>query len=76
MPYDRDVDDEYLALVEERNVFIVPTLGMVTKREPYRRPVFEDALSGRGTASQALVQDGPARDLGEPSGGQKGLPAC
>ena len=42
MPYDRDVDDEYLALVEARNVFIVPTLGMVTRREPYRRPVFED----------------------------------
>ena len=42
MPYDRDVDEEYLALLEERNVFIVPTLGMVTKREPYRRPVFED----------------------------------
>ena len=29
MPYDREVDDEYLALVEARNVFIVPTLGMV-----------------------------------------------
>lgn len=42
MPYDRDVDDEYLALVEARNAFIVPTLGMVTRREPYRRPVFED----------------------------------
>ena len=42
MPYDREVDAEYLALVEERNVFIVPTLGMVTKREPYRHPVFED----------------------------------
>ncbi len=42
MPYDRDVDEECLALVEARNVFIVPTLGMVTKREPYRRPVFED----------------------------------
>ncbi len=42
MPYDREVDDEYLALVDARNVFIVPTLGMVTRREPYRRPVFED----------------------------------
>ena len=42
MPYDRDVDDEYLALVDARNVFVVPTLGMVTRREPYRRPVFED----------------------------------
>ena len=42
MPYDQDVDDEYLALVDARNVFVVPTLGMVTRREPYRRPVFED----------------------------------
>ena len=42
MPYDRHVDDEYLALVEARNAFIVPTIGMVTRREPYRRPVFED----------------------------------
>ncbi|HJN45538.1 MAG: amidohydrolase family protein [Vicinamibacterales bacterium] len=42
MPYDADVDDEYLQLVEVRNVFIVPTLGMVTRREPFRRPVHED----------------------------------
>jgi imidazolonepropionase-like amidohydrolase len=42
MPYDREVDEEYLALVESRNAFIVPTLGMVTRREAYRRPVFED----------------------------------
>ncbi len=42
MPYDRDVDEEYLALVRERNAFIVPTLGMVTKREPYYVPAFQD----------------------------------
>jgi imidazolonepropionase-like amidohydrolase len=42
MPYDTDVDDEYLAMVAARNVYIVPTLGMVTRREPYRRPVFDD----------------------------------
>ena len=42
MPYDAAVDDEYLDLVAARNVFIVPTIGMVTRREPYRRPVYED----------------------------------
>ena len=42
MPYDAAVDDEYLGLVAARNVFIVPTIGMVTRREPYRRPVYED----------------------------------
>ena len=44
MPYDRavDDDDEYLTQVRERNAFIVPTLGMVTRGEPYRRPVYDD----------------------------------
>ena len=42
MPYDVAVDDEYLELVAARNAFIVPTLGMVTRREPFRRPVYED----------------------------------
>ena len=42
MPYDVPVDDEYLELVTARNVFIVPTIGMATRREPYRRPVYED----------------------------------
>ncbi len=42
MPYDVAVDDEYLELVAARNVFIVPTIGMVTRSEPYRRPVYED----------------------------------
>ncbi len=42
MPYDAAVDNEYLDLVAARNVFIVPTIGMVTRREPYRRPVYED----------------------------------
>ena len=42
MPYDVGVDDEYLELVAARNVFIVPTIGMVTRRAPYRRPVYED----------------------------------
>lgn len=42
MPYDREVDDEYLAMVRENNVYIVPTLGMITKREPYYIPAFQD----------------------------------
>jgi imidazolonepropionase-like amidohydrolase len=42
MPYDTEVDDEYLDLIRENNVFIVPTLGMVTKREPYYIPAFQD----------------------------------
>jgi len=42
MPYDTDVDDEYLELVRENNVYIVPTLGMVTKGEPYYIPAFQD----------------------------------
>jgi imidazolonepropionase-like amidohydrolase len=42
MPYDRDVDDEYLEMVRENNVYIVPTLGMITKREPYYIPAFKD----------------------------------
>lgn len=42
MPYDMAVDDEYLDMVRENNVFIVPTLGMITKREPYYVPAFQD----------------------------------
>ena len=42
MPYDTDVDDEYLEMVRANNVYIVPTLGMVTKREPYYIPAFQD----------------------------------
>ena len=42
MPYDVAVDDEYLGLVAARNAFVVPTLGMVTRREPYQRPAYDD----------------------------------
>ena len=42
MPYDTHVDDEYLDMVRENNVYIVPTLGMITKREPYYIPAFQD----------------------------------
>lgn len=42
MPYDMAVDDEYLDMVRRDNVYIVPTLGMITKREPYYIPAFQD----------------------------------
>ena len=44
MPYDRAVDDDYLDLVQRNNVFIVPTLGMITKSEPYYIPAFQDSF--------------------------------
>ena len=42
MPYDAAVDDEYLEMVRRNNVYIVPTLGMITKREPWYVPAFRD----------------------------------
>ena len=42
MPYDAPVDDEYLEMVRRSNVYIVPTLGMITKREPWYVPAFQD----------------------------------
>ena len=54
MPYDRDVDEEYLALVRERNAFIVPTLGMVTKREPYYIPAFQDPFFQEQVSSEVI----------------------
>lgn len=42
MPYDMAVDEEYLEMVRQNNVYIVPTLGMITKREPYYVPAFQD----------------------------------
>jgi imidazolonepropionase-like amidohydrolase len=49
MPYDRAVDEEYLALVRERNAYIVPTLGMITKREHVLRAgLRRSVLSGTG----------------------------
>ena len=44
MPYDSAVDDEYLDMVRENNVYIVPTLGMITKGEPYYIPAFQDSF--------------------------------
>ncbi|MEE2636857.1 MAG: amidohydrolase family protein [Acidobacteriota bacterium] len=54
MPYDVEVDDEYLAMVEARNVFIVPTLGMVTRRESYRRPVYDDPFFQEQTSDAVI----------------------
>lgn len=42
MPYDTGVDAAYLEVVRENNVYIVPTLGMITKREPWYMPAFQD----------------------------------
>ncbi len=55
MPYDVDVDEEYLALVEARNAYIVPTLGMVTRGEPFRRPVFEDAFFQEQVSDEVIT---------------------
>ena len=66
MPYDVEVDDEYLALVAARNVFIVPTIGMVTRREPYRRPVFEDPFFQEQVPEEvvAMLRDAAAGAAG------------
>ena len=66
MPYDVEVDDEYLALVAARNVFIVPTIGMVTRREPYRRPVHEDPFFQEQVPEEvvAMLRDAAAGDAG------------
>ena len=69
MPYDVAVDDEYLELVAARNVFIVPTIGMVTRREPYRRPVYEDPFF------QEQVPEEVAAMLREAAGGDAGAAA-
>ena len=66
MPYDVAVDDEYLELVAARNAFIVPTLGMVTRREPFRRPVYEDPFFQEQVPQEvvAMLRDAAAGDPG------------
>ena len=66
MPYDVPVDDEYLELAAARNVFIVPTIGMVTRREPYRRPVYEDPFFQEqvSEAVVAMLREAAADDTG------------
>ena len=68
MPYDVEVDDEYLELVAARNVFIVPTIGMVTRREPYRRPVYEDPFFREQVPEEvvAMLRDAAAGDTAAP----------
>ena len=62
MPYDVAVDDEYLDLVAARNAFIVPTLGMVTRREPFRRPVHDDPFFQEQVSEEvvAMLRDAAA----------------
>ena len=66
MPYDVELDDEYLELVAARNVFIVPTIGMATRREPYRRPVYEDPFFQEQVPEEvvAMLRDAAAGDSG------------
>ena len=66
MPYDAAVDDEYLRLVAARNAFIVPTIGMVTRREPFRRPVYEDPFFQEQVPEEvvAILRDAAAGDPG------------
>jgi len=67
MPYDVEVDDEYLAMVEARNVFIVPTLGMVTRRESYRRPVYDDPFFQEQTSDDVVRRLRTLAGEGDPS---------
>ena len=66
MPYDVPVDDEYLGLVAARNVFIVPTIGMVTRREPFRRPVYDDPFFQEQVPEEvvAMLREAAAGDPG------------
>ena len=66
MPYDVPVDNEYLGLVAARNAFIVPTLGMVTRREPFRRPVYEDPFFQEQVPEEvvAMLRNAAAGDSG------------
>ena len=68
MPYDVAVDDEYLGLVAARNAFIVPTIGMVTRREPYRRPVYEDPFFQEQVPDEVveMLRDAAAGDAAPP----------
>ena len=65
MPYDRAVDDEYLTRVRERNVFVVTTLGMVTRQAPYRRPVYEDPFFEEQVSSEVIVMLADAAAAGQ-----------
>ena len=77
MPYDAAVDDEYLALVAARNAFIVPTIGMVTRREPYRRPVYDDPFFREQVPEEvvALLRDAAAADAAAGDAAAAGDPA-
>lgn len=65
MPYDVDVDEDYLQMVRDNNVYIVPTLGMVTKREPYYVPAFRDPFFHDQVPPSVLESLAAAYDPGE-----------
>ncbi len=65
MPYDVPVDAAYLEMVRDNNVYIVPTLGMITKSEPYYVPAFQDSFF----SSQV-----PPAVLNELNRGYRGVP--
>ena len=69
MPYDTLVDDEYLGLVAASNAFIVPTIGMVTRREPYRRPAYDDPFFQEQVPEEVIgmLRDAAAGDAGSVS---------
>ena len=66
MPYDLPVDDEYVELAAARNAFIVPTLGMVTRREAFRRPVYDDPFFREQVPQEVvtMLRDAAAADPG------------
>lgn len=69
MPYDMEVDDEYLEMVRENNVYIVPTLGMITKREPYYVPAFKDPFFYDQVSTEVLesLNEGYIPPISSPS---------
>ena len=77
MPYDTAVDDEYLALVASRNAYIVPTIGMVTRREPYRRPVYDDPFFQEQVPAEvvAMLRDAAEDDAAAAGGASPRTPA-
>ncbi|GIT64184.1 MAG: hypothetical protein Ct9H300mP22_5840 [Gammaproteobacteria bacterium] len=55
MPYDMGVDDEYLDMVRENNVYIVPTLGMITSRSLTIFLLFKILISTIRFLNQLLI---------------------
>ena len=75
MPYDTLVDDEYLGFLVARNAFIVPTIGMVTRREPYRRPAYDDPFFQEQVPEEvvAMLRDAAGDDAAAGAAGDASL---